>query len=65
MSIIVMLMLSVSNTAHLTEESYHLDAPFLIEVYLVLNTALPFWKLFSFQSLLGISETFLCPMSAL
>jgi hypothetical protein len=31
----------------------------------VSNTALPFWKLSVFESLLGISETFLCSISAL
>jgi hypothetical protein len=31
----------------------------------VWNTALPFWKLSLFESLLGISETFLCSISAL
>jgi hypothetical protein len=32
---------------------------------LVWNTALPFWKLLVFETLLGISETFLCSVSAL
>jgi hypothetical protein len=29
------------------------------------NTALPFWKLSVFKSLLGVLETFLCSISAL
>jgi hypothetical protein len=37
---------------------------FLFKFTLVLNSALLFWKLLVFESLLGISETYLCSISA-
>jgi hypothetical protein len=37
----------------------------LFKFTVVWNTALPFWKLSVFESLLGISETFLCSISTL
>jgi hypothetical protein len=43
---------------------YRLDAPFLFKFTLVLNSVL-FWKLLVFEFLLGVSETFLCMVSAL
>jgi hypothetical protein len=43
----------------------HLDALFLIHVYLGLNCVLLFWELLVFQFLLGISETLLGSLSAL
>jgi hypothetical protein len=38
---------------------------FLLMSNLVLNSALPFWKLLVSEFLLGTSETLLCSMSAL
>jgi hypothetical protein len=38
---------------------------FLLKSTLVLNSALPFWKLLVSEFLLGISETLHCSMSAL
>jgi hypothetical protein len=38
---------------------------FLLKSTLVLNSALPFWKLLVSEFLLGTSETLLCSMSAL
>jgi hypothetical protein len=38
---------------------------FLLKSILVLNSALPFWKLLVSEFLLGISETLHCSMSAL
>jgi hypothetical protein len=37
----------------------------LFKFTLLLNSVLPFWKLLVFESLLGISETLLCPMSTI
>jgi hypothetical protein len=38
---------------------------FLLNSTLVLNSAIPFWKLLVSEFLLGISETLHCPMSTL
>jgi hypothetical protein len=38
---------------------------FLLKSTVVLNSALPFWKLLVSEFLLGISETLHCSMSAL
>jgi hypothetical protein len=43
----------------------HLDELLLIQVYRGLKYCPSFWKLSVFQSLLGISDTFLCSVSAL
>jgi hypothetical protein len=43
---------------------HRLDALFLHKSTLVLNSALPFWKLVVSEFLLGISETLHCSVSA-
>jgi hypothetical protein len=42
----------------------HLDALFLFQFTLILISVLPSWISLAFEFLLGISETFLCSMSA-
>jgi hypothetical protein len=48
----------------LRKRRYHFDALFIIQVYRGLKYCPSFWKLSVFEYLLGISETFLCSISA-
>jgi hypothetical protein len=42
----------------------HLDALFLFKFIVVLNSVLPFWKMFAYEFLLGASEILPCSVSA-